>query len=170
MFREVIYNDYSNLLLKQLPQGVFLTVKSGDKLNTMTIGWGSVGFIWRNPVFTVAVRYSRYTYKLIDEAGEFTVSVPLKKEMKKELAYCGTRSGRDVNKFDECKFTIVSPQVITTPVIGECDLHFECRVVYKQAMEPALVDKGIKTDVYSNNDYHVLYYGEILSSYLTTDF
>lgn len=166
MYKDVKYNKFSRELLEQLPKGVFLTSKSADKINTMTIGWGNIGFIWRKPIFTVAIRYSRYTYELIEKSKEFTVSVPLKKDMKKELEFCGSKSGRDVDKFEKCSLTAENPKVISTPIIGECELHFECKVVYQQAMEPGLVDKNIKTNVYSNNDYHVLYYGEIVSSYI----
>lgn len=162
----VDFNQYSSEALEQLRRGAFLTVKAGDKVNTMTIGWGSIGFIWGKPIFMVAVRYSRYTYELIDKAKEFTVSIPLKKDLKKELAYCGTKSGRDVNKFEECNLSLVDGQKLSTPIIGECELHYECKVVYQQAMEPATVDEGIKDGYYPNNNYHVLYFGEIVDTYI----
>ncbi|MCG4586306.1 flavin reductase, partial [Anaerosalibacter bizertensis] len=102
MFKEVNFNDYSKEALEQINNGAFLTVKSGDEVNTMTIGWGNIGVIWSMPIFTVAVRYSRHTYNLLENSDEFTVSIPIKIDMKKELAFCGTKSGRDVNKFKEC--------------------------------------------------------------------
>ena len=52
-------------MLTQLPLGAFLTVKSGDRVNTMTIGWGTIGFMWGKPIMTVMVRYSRHTHQLI---------------------------------------------------------------------------------------------------------
>jgi flavin reductase (DIM6/NTAB) family NADH-FMN oxidoreductase RutF len=42
----------------------------------MTIGWGLVGILFRNPVFTVAMRRPRRTYKLMNETGVYTVNVP----------------------------------------------------------------------------------------------
>lgn len=166
MFKDIAYNEYSKEMLEQLQKGAFLTVKNGEKLNTMTIGWGTIGFIWNKPIFTVLVRYSRHTYDMIKDADEFTVSVPLSKDMKKELSLCGTKSGREIDKFKECDLTAHKGKVIDTPIIGECDLHYECKIVYKQAMEPALLDKNIREAKYSNNDFHVLYYGEIVASYL----
>lgn len=166
MFKDLTFDEYSSQLLKQLPKGAFLTVKEGERLNTMTIGWGSLGFIWRKPIFTVLVRYSRYTYELLDKAKEFSVSVPLKGELKKELALCGTKSGRDIDKFKECGFTPLKGKVINTPVIAECDLHYECKVVHQQAMEPALFDPALKGNCYPHLDYHVIYYGEIIATYL----
>lgn len=163
--KEVKFNEYSKELMEQLPKGAFLTVKDGEKVNTMTIGWGSLGVIWMKPIFTVLVRFSRYTYELIQDAEEFTVSVPLKNDLAKALAFCGTRSGRDYDKFKECGLTLREGQKVDTPVIEECELHYECKVVYKQVMEPATLDKEIRDKKYSNNDYHVMFYGEIVSSY-----
>lgn len=164
--KEVKFNEYSTELMEQLPKGIFLTVKDGDKINTMTIGWANLGVIWMKPVFTVLVRFSRYTYELIQDAGEFTVSVPLNNNLAKALAFCGTRSGRDYDKFKECGLTLRAGEKVDAPVIEDCELHYECKVIYKQVMEPSALDKDIRKAKYSNNDYHVMFYGEIVSSYL----
>lgn len=159
------YNDLSPQVLEQLAKGVFLTVGDAYKANVMTIGWGNIGFIWGRPIFMVLVRYSRYTYKLLEERKEFSVSVPLSRDMKKELTFCGTNSGRDYDKFKECSLTPASPKVLSTPVVGECDRFYECSVVCRQAIEPGSLDQGIKDAFYPVQDYHVLYYGEIKASY-----
>ncbi|WP_031515879.1 flavin reductase family protein [Desulfofalx alkaliphila] len=166
MRKDVPYNEYAKEVLEQLPKGAFLTVKDGDRLNTMTIGWGTIGFIWRKPILMVLVRYSRHTYKMLENAKEFTVSIPINKDLKKELALCGTKSGRDTDKFSACNFTPEPAKVVNTPIIGECDLHYECKVVYQQAMEPALISEKIDKDCYPKGDFHVIYYGEIVASYI----
>ncbi len=166
MFKEVKFNEYSSEMLQQLSKGAFLNVKSGNEINTMTIGWANIGIVWGKPIFTVEVRYSRHTYDLLKNTDEFTVSVPLSKDMKKELAICGSKSGRDIDKFEECNLTPVKGKKIDTPVIEECDLHYECKIVYKQAMEPATLAEDIKDNYYKTNDFHVLYYGEIVASYI----
>ncbi len=164
--QKVKFNEYSKEALEQIIKGAFLTVKDGEKVNTMTIGWGNIGIVWNKPIFMVAVRYSRYTYNLLEGSKEFTVSIPINKELKKELAYCGKYSGRDVDKFKECNLTMIEGQKVSAPIIGECELHYECKVAYQQAMEPATLAKDIKEKFYTNNDYHVLYFGEIVDSYL----
>ena len=166
MKKDVKYNEYTKELFEQLPKGAFLTVQHEGKLNTMTIGWGTVGFIWQKPIFTVAVRYSRHTHELISNAQEFTVSIPLNKDMKQALATCGTKSGRNIDKFKECGLTAEPGKVINTPVVGECDLHYECKIVYKQAMEPAMATDNITNTCYQKGDFHVLYYGEIVACYV----
>ncbi|WP_066637707.1 flavin reductase family protein [Desulfolucanica intricata] len=166
MIKNIKYNEYTKELLERLPKGVFLTVRDKEKLNTMTIGWGTVGYIWQKPIFVVSLRYSRYTYQLIEKAKEFTVSIPLNNDLNKALSICGTKSGKDINKFTECNLSADPGQVVSTPVIGECDLFYECKVVYQQAMEPALAAESIHKSCYSKGDFHVLYYGEIVASYI----
>jgi flavin reductase (DIM6/NTAB) family NADH-FMN oxidoreductase RutF len=169
--KEIDCNQLSEQIIEQLKKGAFLTVKDKNgTLNTMTIGWGSLGYMLSRPVFTVMVRLSRFTYKLIENSDEFTVSFPLKGQLKKELEICGTKSGRDINKFEECNLTLQKAQNIETPVIAECDLHLECKIVYKQLMNPEFMSEEIDRVYGSGKDYHALYYGEILSCNVKEDF
>ena len=164
---KVNYTQLSKEAMEQLSvNGAFLTTKYNDEVNTMTISWATIGTIWSKPIVTVAVRYSRHTYKLIDKANEFTISIPALGNLKEQLAFCGSKSGRDYNKFEKCNLSIKEAKKINTPVIEKCKIHFECKTIYKQAMEPGLIDQSIKKTYYNqNNDYHVLYYGEIVSCY-----
>lgn len=165
--RKIYYNDLSKEMLEQLEKGAFLTVKNSDKVNTMTIGWGSIGYIWNKPIFTVLVRYSRFTHELLENTDEFTVSVPTKNNLSKALGICGTQSGRDLDKIQAADLTLQESISLETPIIKECDLHFECKIVHKQSMEPSLLNENIKNEKYADNDYHVIYYGEIIESYQT---
>lgn len=165
--KKVDFTEISGKIIRQLGKnGAFLTVKDMDgRLNTMAIGWASIGIMWRKPVFTVMVRYSRETYKLIGNAEDFTVSFPTKNQLAKELAYCGVKSARDVDKFKELNLKTADSKTVKTPVIADCDVHIECKIICKQALDPAGFGEYI-TDVYrEQKDYHVLYYGEILSCY-----
>lgn len=165
--KKVTFQELSQDYLNQLVKGAFLTVKHEGKVNTMTIGWGTIGYIWNRPIMMVPVRFSRYTHTLIHEAQSFTVSVPITKDLKKALALCGTKSGRDMDKINASGLTLAPPQseAIETPVIAECELHIECKIVYKQAMDLSLLDEQAVKSQYANGDEHVLYYGEILAAY-----
>lgn len=66
--------------------GVFLSV-GGETPNTMTIGWGSIGFLLGQAVFTVVVRPSRHSYDMLIKSGEFTVSVPTSDALKPLLGF-----------------------------------------------------------------------------------
>jgi flavin reductase (DIM6/NTAB) family NADH-FMN oxidoreductase RutF len=150
-------------VMKQIKEGAFLTVKAGEALNTMTIGWATIGFAWRKPVMMVMVRNSRHTYGLIEKAGDFTVSVPFG-DMKKAIAFCGTKSGRDLDKFKTCDLKTVSGRKVDSPIIQIPGVHFECRIVYKNAIDPALLTLDYDS-LYPEKDYHTLYFGEIVACY-----
>ncbi|MGE5391075.1 MAG: flavin reductase family protein [Deltaproteobacteria bacterium] len=159
------YYEFTPEMLEQLPRGAFLSVRAGEKINTMTIGWGAIGCIWFKPVLMVMVRYTRYTYELMEQASEFSVCVPLGNQFKKELGVAGTKSGRDIDKFRELDLTIGNGQSTNAPVIDQCGLVYECRTVFRQEMNPDFLDPAIKEKYYSDDNYHVLYFGEIVASY-----
>jgi flavin reductase (DIM6/NTAB) family NADH-FMN oxidoreductase RutF len=130
--------------------------------NAMAIGWGTTGIIWRRPIFAVLVRPSRYTYKLIEETGEFTVNI-VPPRLKEVVQYCGTVSGRDHDKFKEKKLTAIQSKKVRTPIIRECILHFECKVVNKSDLVPSGMEKSIINTLYPQGDFHRVYFGEILA-------
>ena len=147
-------------------EGGLLLVSQGEdeKPNIMTIGWGFLGTIWRKPYFIVAVRKSRHTYKLLEESNSFTVCVPVK-GMDNVLEVCGVKSGRDMDKFDSLKLTAEKGLTIDTPFIGECPIHYECEIKYKNVLMPEALDGEIVKEVYPTRDMHVLYYGEVKGAY-----
>lgn len=157
------YMAVAEKAIAQIRKGAFLTVKTEEALNTMTIGWAMVGFMWSKPVFTVAVRDSRHTFGIIEKAKDFTVTVPLE-NMKEAIMFCGTKSGRDVDKFEECDLKLTDARKVFTPIVQTPGLHFECKIIYKTAMNPHFLDEGYKK-LYPEADYHTLYYGEILDCY-----
>lgn len=150
-------------VMKQIQEGAFLTVKAGEALNTMTIGWATIGVAWRKPVMMVMVRNSRYTFRLMERAADFTVSVP-GGDMKKAIAFCGTKSGRDVDKFKECGLQAAPGRRVASPILQIPGIHFECRIVYKSPIDPAHLTRDYDA-LYPAKDYHTLYFGEIQACY-----
>jgi flavin reductase (DIM6/NTAB) family NADH-FMN oxidoreductase RutF len=165
--KQVEWSTVSEEAMKQIGEGggAFLTVQEGERLNTMTIGWALLGIMWGRPVMTVAVRRSRHTFGIIEHSAEFTVSVPLD-DRERELAYCGSNSGRDGNKFEGCGLSVFPGVEVRVPVIDLKGIHFECRIVYRNALSPALLSDTL-TAVYPGKDYHTLYFGEIVNCYVT---
>lgn len=142
--------------------GLLLVVGDTHKNNVMTIGWGTLGTLWKKPVFTVFVRPTRYSFNLIEKHDEFTVNVP-NISMKKETVFCGTKSGREFDKFKELGFTLKSSSKLLVPYIKECKLIYECKVIYKHKLDPKIVPLDISKDLYPQKDYHTAYYGEIVA-------
>lgn len=161
---EIKWNSQAEQALEILSKGAFLTTADSGNTNTMTISWGSIGFIWRKPVFTVLVRPSRYTSGIIEKSGEFTVTLPLE-DMQQALAVCGSKSGRDIDKFAAAGIKTAPGKAIKTPVIDCAGIHYECKIIYKQAMNPAHTDADINAACYATGDHHVIYYGEIVAVY-----
>ena len=159
--------EVSEEALSLLNKGAFLTTKDGDLENTMIISWGTFGQMWKKPVMMVMVRGSRYTYDLLENAGEFTVTFPKTEELKEAWKVAGTKSGRDMNKFQACGIKLKDAKSISTPIIDTPGLQFECRVLYKTPMEGAGLPETIREDIYSEEDYHTLYYAEIFEIYET---
>ncbi len=110
---------------RALGSGVLLNT-SGEKFNSMVIGWGNIGVIWGKPTVTVYVRESRYTKPQLDRTGAFTVSVPAGGTLDPEiLRVCGGESGRDVDK--AALFTLVPAEENGVPGVLEAPLTLECR-------------------------------------------
>ena len=163
--KSVDYMAVAEAAIKKIKSGAFLTVRAGDRLNTMTIGWATIGFCWRKPVFMVAVRDSRHTFTIIEDAEDYTVSVPAG-NMKEEIMYCGTKSGRDGDKFEACGLKTIPGQKVASPVIDVPGIHIECRIVFKSAMDPVHLSADYAS-LYPEKDYHTLYFGEIVACYET---
>ncbi len=162
--KTVDYKDYVAETIKAFDESRVLLVSSGKEgvPNVMAIGWGTIGIIWRKPMFVVLVRPSRHTYKLIEETGEFTVNI-VPPQLKEVVQYCGTVSGRDHDKFKEKQLTAIPSKKVKAPIIKEGILHFECRVVYKNDLIPSELEKSIIPSLYPKGDFHRVYFGEILA-------
>lgn len=161
--KDMDYMAVAEEAMDKIRKGAFLTVKAGDAFNTMTIGWALIGYCWRKPIFMIAVRDSRHTFGMIENASDFTVSIP-SADMKKEIMYCGTKSGRDVDKYKECNLKLADGRKVASPIIDVPGLHFECGIIFKSAMDPGLLVEEFH-GLYPDKDYHTLYFGEILECY-----
>lgn len=162
---DVKYNDVAGKYLQGLSsKGAFLTV-GGETQNVMTIGWGSVGFYWSNPVLIVPVRVTRYTHDLLIQQKQFAVSLPKTGEMEEQLMYCGRQSGRDGDKFSACGLVKKNARSVNAPIIDGCEVHFECQVVYNHTMG---IQEQMEKEVarnYAAGDFHTMFYGKIIHCY-----
>jgi flavin reductase (DIM6/NTAB) family NADH-FMN oxidoreductase RutF len=141
--------------------GAFLTVRDGDCVNTMTVSWGFVGYIWNKPHFICVVRPQRYTFEIIENSASFTISVPFG-DMSVELRECGAKSGRDVDKSEIIDY--VPAKIVGSPVINGCARYFECLVNYKDVLKEVHLPTILK-DSWYKGDYHHFYIGEIVEVY-----
>lgn len=176
MKREIEVFDYAGEIMKGVKAGVLLTTKAEDKVNTMTISWGTLGIEWNKPIFTIFVRENRFTKEQLDKNPQFTINVPVGEFDKKILGVCGTKSGRNIDKISELNLTLEESNNISVPGIKELPLTLECRVIYKQEQDKNAITEENKKDFYpqdvdssyhgANNDFHTAYYGEIIGAYI----
>lgn len=168
--------DYAGQIIKSLGTGALLTTKSGEKVNTMTIGWGHLGVEWNKPIFVAYVRENRFTKGMLDDSMEFTVNVPFGDFDKSILGFCGTKSARDVDKIDALGLTLVESEEVKAPAIKELPLTLECKVLYRQKQELDAIPEDIAEKCYpqdvdgshygANKDVHTMYFGEIVKAYI----
>jgi len=82
-----------------------------------------------SPMVAVAIRRSRHTHKGITENKTFSVNIP-SLDMVREADYCGTASGAKVDKVAVCQFKVFYGKLGTAPLIEQCPLNLECRLVH----------------------------------------
>ena len=176
MKQEIEVFDYAKEITSAIGKGILLTTKYGDKTNSMTIGWGTLGIEWALPIFTVFVREGRFTREMLDKSMEFTINIPYGDYDKKIIGYCGSRTGRDIDKAKDLGLTLVDGDLVAAPAIKELPLTLECKVLYKQLQEKNAIPAGLRSSFYpagvdstnpmANKDYHIAYYGQIVKAYI----
>ena len=158
--------ELAGWIIEQLPAGILLNSAANGEMDTMTIGWGTIGIDWSRQVFNVYVRESRHTKSLLEANPEFTLSIPLKgSDCRQILGYCGTKSGRDVDKFKEMNLTAIEGEKVSTPAILELPLTLECKIIYKQDQDPDAIPADILSRYYPTGDFHTVYTGQIVACY-----
>lgn len=162
--------DYAGEFAKHMKRGILLTTKGQSGVNTMTIGWGTIGVEWGRPMFVAYVRESRYTRQMLDENPEFTVNCPIGEVDGRILGLCGTRSGRDMDKIAELGLHLEESIDISVPGIRELPLTLECKVVYRNPQPVSQIPQDILDRYYPETngvrDFHYAYYGEIVNAYI----
>jgi flavin reductase (DIM6/NTAB) family NADH-FMN oxidoreductase RutF len=84
--------------------------------------------------------------------------------MRDALMFCGTKSGRDVDKYKACNLELASAKRVSSPIIKTPAIQFECKILLKTPMDPKCLDKECH-GLYPAKDYHTLYFGEIVECY-----
>ena len=161
------FEKYSDEINKAMRNPGLMLVSGLTPPNIMSISWGATGFLFGKPIFIVAVRKKRHTYRLLENSGVFTVNVP-RKDLRNEIMQIGFATGANVNKFNEFHLHPVKARSVDTYIVGDCSLHIECRIILKTEVEGALLSDEIKSEIYDDSQsYHDLFYGEIVDIYET---
>lgn len=138
--------------LRKYPERTVLAVSTDlmGRANLIALGW-NMPTSHSPPIAAISIGITRYSHKLIHETKEFVLVFP-SFEMKNQVMYCGTYSGRNVDKFQKTGLTPVPAKYVKPPLVKEAVVNMECRVVGE-----------LRTGD------HTLFAGEILTAHLSTD-
>ncbi len=118
------------MAIRQLPWPVTLIGSFHEgRHNLMTASWVSqVSF--KPLLVMVSIAPERFTYELVSASGEFVVSI-LASDQAEVAQFCGSRSGRDVDKVKELGLKTLPGEAVKVPLLDNCLANLECRVVAK---------------------------------------
>ncbi len=133
------------------PMPVVLVGANVDgKPNFMAVAWCGIANS-EPPMISVALRHQRYTHRGVKQNMTFSINVP-SSDLVREADYCGIISGAKVNKVEVCQFKIVYGKLGNAPLIEQCPLNLECKVMH-------MLDLGS----------HALVVGRIEETYVSED-
>lgn len=113
-------------MLYPVPAVMVSCQRPGEKPNIITVAWA--GTVCSSPAMvSISVRRERYSYDIIKETGEFVINL-VTRDLTFATDYCGVKSGRDVDKFQEMSLTPLASRHVAAPGIQESPVNIECRV------------------------------------------
>ncbi|MHA2247662.1 MAG: flavin reductase family protein [Candidatus Hodarchaeales archaeon] len=122
---------------------VLLSCGTLENANIITLAWSGV-MCSKPPIISASIRPQRYSYHLVVELQEFVINIPTADQLE-AANICGTKSGKDIDKWKECSFTPVKAEKVSVPLILECLINIECKVI-------RTIDIGT----------HTIFFGEVL--------
>lgn len=157
---------------------MLITAGTVEQYNTMTASWGTFGVLWGRNVAICFVRPTRHTFEFMERADHFTLSF-FDSEHHDALMYCGTHSGRDVDKAVETGLTPIAVSTLDegdarkggdippdAVSFAEARLLFVCTKIYTDVFEAEhFVQKALDQEIYPKRDHHTMYIGEIVACF-----
>ncbi|MFC2079579.1 flavin reductase family protein [Candidatus Bipolaricaulota bacterium] len=139
----------TEMIQAKYPEQVTIVVTVGEcgRANVIPLSW--VTQVSLNPHrFVVAIGNEQYSQRLLEQSGEFVLAFPNKTQAR-EVVFCGTRSGRSVNKELESGFTFIPSTQIAPPLVEGCLSNLECKLISQH-----------------NAGDHTLYVGEVVAAHI----
>ncbi len=146
-------------------ENFLITAGTLKDYNTMTAAWAGLGYLWNKCVAIIFVRPQRYTYRFTERFSRFTLSF-FSPRYRPALTFCGTHSGRNV---DKPRATGLTPVLTGTAAVCFREARFvlECRKLYRQDLAAGcFLDRALQKKVYPKRDFHRIYIGEIVKCYV----
>lgn len=149
---EVRKVSFSEAMSRKYPEWVVLvsTKDKEGKPNVMPAGWAMI-VSGNPPMFAVAIGHGRYTHEIVEDQKEFVIAFPAP-GMEQIISYCGSHSGRDVDKFVETDLEAIKADELGAPLIAGCPINLECM---------------LKGELETGD--HTVFAGEVVASHIEED-
>lgn len=119
-------------LLESGPVVMVSTARDG-KANIMPMSWHTM-MEFEPPMIGCVISGSNYSFEALNDTGECVIGIPTV-ELGKKVVACGNTSGRKVDKFSAFGLTPVFASKVSPPLIGECYVNLECKVIDDSLVE-----------------------------------
>jgi len=140
---------------------MLVTAGTAASFNTMTASWGGLGHLWNRDVSFCFVRPQRYTYGFMERASHYTLTF-YDEAHRAALDYCGSHSGRDVDKVAATGLTPIGDEAGAV-YFAEARLVLVCRKLYAgDIVRAGFTDPALPAELYPKGDFHRMYVGEIV--------
>ena len=115
--------------LYPIPVVLVTCLDKAGQPNVITVSW--IGTVASTPpCLAIGVRPHRYSHAAIKEQREFVVNIP-NRELLSAVDYCGRMSRhRTSDKFAETGLTPAPASQVASPLIAECPVNIECRLIH----------------------------------------
>lgn len=143
----------------KISAAALLTATDKDgKANTMTVSWGGTGILWGREVAFVFVRPERFTFEFCENGDTMSLSF-FGKDKKDALTFCGTKSGREVDKFQACglKYKLENDACF----FDDAEVTVVLKKLYAQDLKAECFVNDSCKSFYQNGGYHKMYVCEI---------
>jgi flavin reductase (DIM6/NTAB) family NADH-FMN oxidoreductase RutF len=97
------------------------------KTNIITLAWHTP-VSGKPPLYGISISPKRYSHALIEKNKEFVINF-LPYSLVEAAQYCGTHSGRSIDKLSKTGLTLIPAKRTATPLIKEGYTHLECTLV-----------------------------------------
>ena len=141
---------------------MLVTAGKNNNINTMTASWGCLGHLWNRNIAVCFIRKERHTFKFLEENDFYTLSF-FPEKYRDVLNYCGTHSGKDVDKIKETNLTPNFSEA--APFFEETNMVLICKKIYTDIIkEENIMEPSIVNMFYKAEGQHKIYVGEIIKA------
>jgi len=114
-------------LASPFPYVLAVTQDKRDRPNIIGLSWWTFAS-WDPFMIAISVGHDKYSHECLEHHREFVLCFPSEAQAK-DAWICGTRSGKDSDKFALTRFKPVKARNVTVPLIDGVTVAYECRIV-----------------------------------------